>query len=182
MRGNTADICGMNIYSDIYGNSVYYNIFNKSGYIISKDYEQKFRVLYNRYSIIVVILILLGDYFKTIENTLIFGVIALVLTEIYFRTGFLKKMKVIENFKRENKISKLQQIIKQREKDKTIMKAVAYVAFGILLMINAFQQNFNIAFIALSGIATLYSFYSGIINAIAVTKMKTSIQSNSNKR
>lgn len=172
MKSNAANIYGMNIYSNRYGDTVYYNIFNKAGYIVSKDYEQKFRVLYNRYSIIVVVLILLGDYFKTLENTLIMGAIALALTEIYFRMCFLKKLKIIENFKRANKMSKLHQTIKQGEKDKTVMKALAYIAFGVLLIINALQQNFNTAFIALSGIAALYSFYSGILNVVAFTKMK----------
>lgn len=182
MKNNAAHICGMNIYSDRYGNTVYYNIFNKVGYIISKDYEQKFRVLYNRYSIIIVVLILLGDYFKTLENTLIVGAIALILVEMYFRMHFLKKLKSIENFKREHKISKMQQTIKQGEKDKTVMKALAYMAFGVLLIINALQQNFNTAFIALSGIASVYSFYSGIINMIAFAKMKPNIKSSNNRR
>lgn len=109
----------------------------------------------------------------TLENTLIVGAIALILVEMYFRMCFLKKLKSIENFKREHKMSKLQQTIKQGEKDKTIMKALAYIAFGVLLIINALQQNFNIAFIALSGIAALYSFYSGIINIIAFANMKS---------
>ena len=79
MKKHVTNLAGNNLYLDVYGNTVYYNIFDKKGYIISKEVEQKFRLLYYRYSIIVIVLILLGDYFKSLQNTLIIGVGAVVL-------------------------------------------------------------------------------------------------------
>ena len=58
------------------------------------------------------------------------------------------------------------------EKDKAVMKACAYVLFGILIVINAIQQNFNFIFIALSALVAIYSVYSAVINMIAFSKMK----------
>mgnify|MGYP000617322678 FL=1 len=52
------------------------------------------------------------------------------------------------------------------------MKACAYVLFGILIVINAIQQNFNFIFIALSALVAIYSVYSAVINMIAFSKMK----------
>lgn len=172
MRNTASSLSGNNIYLDMYGDTVYYNIFNKNGYIISKSVEQKFRLFYYRYSIIFIILILLGDYFNTFQNTLIFGVVLITLSEFYFRVFFLNKLKVIKNFKRERKVSILENTIKSKEKEKTIMKACAYILLSILIILNAIQQNFNSIFIIISGVMSLFSLYYGVINTIAFVKMK----------
>lgn len=172
MKKNTLNLAGNNIYLDKHGDTVYYNIFNKNGYIVSKQVEQKFRIFYHRYSIIVVVMILLGDYFNSLTNTFLFYIVATILVEIYFRLVFLKKLKVIKDFKRECKTSKIESIINSKEKEKTIMKAVAYLLLSVLLVINAIQQNFNIIFLILSVGFALYSVYIGVINIIAFRRMR----------
>lgn len=172
MKNNVISLAGNNIYLDRYGDKVYYNIFDKNGYIVSKQVEQKFRLFYYRYSIIFIVMILLGDYFSSLQSTLLVGVSAIVLVELYFRLFFLKKLKVIKEFKREHKTSRLESTIKSKEKEKTIMKACAYVLLSVLIIINAIQQNFNIIFLTLSAVVAAYSFYIGIINTIAFSRMK----------
>ena len=172
MKKDVSSLSGNNIYLDRYGDTVYYNIFDKNAYIVSKQIEPKFKIFYNRYSIICIVVILLGDYFHTWQNTLLVGIGALVLVELYFRLFFLKKLKVIKNFKRERKTSILENTIKSKEKEKTVMKACAYSLLGILIIINALQQNYNLIFLLLSAVIAIYSFYIGIINTIAFSKMK----------
>ena len=170
MNKNTVALAGKNIYLDMYGDTVYYNAFDKKGYIISPQVEQKFRVIYYRYSIIIIALILLGDYFKTFQSTLLVGVAATVIAE--FRVIFLKKLKSIKDFKRERKLSKLEIIINSKAKEKTMMKLCAYVLLSILIVINAIQQNYNMIFMTLSIIVAIYGIYSAIINGVAFSKMK----------
>ena len=172
MKRKGTGLSGSNIYLDRYGDTVYYNIFNKNGYIVSKKIEQKFRLFYYRYSIIFIVMILLGDYFYSLRNTLLVGGGAIVLVELYFRKFFLNKLKVIKDFKRERKTSILESTINSKEKEKTIMKAVAYPLLSILIIINAIQQDFNIIFLGLSIVIALYSFYIGSINTIAFTRMR----------
>ncbi|WP_300381065.1 hypothetical protein [Clostridium sp.] len=172
MKKDIMNLAGNNIYLDSHANTVYYNIFNKNGYIVSKQVEQKFRIFYYRYSIIFIVMILLGDYFKSLQNTFLVGMGAIALVEIYFRFIFLKNLKVINNFKREHKTSRLDSIINSKEKEKMVMKACAYAFLSILIIINAIQQNFNVLFLALSIIVAIYSFYIGIINIIAFKKIK----------
>ncbi|MDU5111014.1 MAG: hypothetical protein E6248_11240 [Clostridium sp.] len=172
MKKNATNLSGNNLYLDRYGDTVYYNIFDKNGYIVSKQVEQKFRLFYYRYSIIFIVMILLGDYFNSLQNTLLVGGGAIVLVELYFRLFFLKKLKVIKDFKRERKTSILESTINSKEKEKTMMKAIAYVLLSILIIINAIQQNFNIIFLILSGLVAVYSFYIAIINTIAFSRMK----------
>lgn len=171
MKKKDIDLAGMNIYLDTCGNTVYYNIFDKNGYVISSKLEQKFRAFYYRYFIIVALLVLLGDYFKTFENTLLVGVVACVLSEIYFRSMFLKKLKCVKDFKREKKVSKVQNLINNSEKDKMIMKSCAYIVLSILLVINTIQQNYNVAFVILNMLIVMYSIYSVAINLIAFNKI-----------
>lgn len=172
MKKNISTVSGNNIYLDIYGDTVYYNIFDKNGYVVSEQVEPKFKLFYHRYSIICIVVILLGDYFYTWQNTLLVGIGAAVLVELFFRLIFLKKLKVIKDFKRERKTSVIESIINRKEKEKTIMKAIAYVFLSILVIINAIQQNYNLVFLILSIVAAAYSFYTGIINIIAFSKMK----------
>ena len=172
MKKDVPSLSGNNIYLDMYGDTVYYNVFDKNGYIVSKQIEQKFRLFYYRYSIICIVVILLADYFHTWQNTLLVGIGALLLVEVYFRLFFLKKLKVIKNFKRERKTSILESTIKSKEKEKTMMKACAYSLLSILIIINAIQQNLNLIFLILRAIIGLYSFYISIINIIAFSKMK----------
>lgn len=172
MKKHVTNLAGNNLYLDVYGNTVYYNIFDKNGYIVSKEVEQKFRLFYYRYSIIVIVLILLGDYFKSLQNTFIVGVSAVALVELYFRVIYLKKLKSIKNFKRDKKASKLEVIIRSKEKEKIVMKAFSYILLSILIVLNAVQQNFNIVFMILSGIVAIYSIYSGVLNIVAINKMK----------
>ena len=112
------------------------------------------------------------SYFKTFQNTLLVGVAATVIAELYFRVIFLKKLKSIKDFKRERKLSKLEIIINSKAKEKTMMKLCAYVLLSILIVINAIQQNYNMIFMTLSIIVAIYGIYSAIINGVAFSKMK----------
>jgi hypothetical protein len=117
-------------------------------------------------------MILLGDYFKTLQNTFLVGIGAIALVELYFRMFFLKYLKVIKEFKRERKTSKLESMINSKEKEKTVMKACAYALLSVLIVLNAIEQNFNALFLTLSLLGAMYSFYIGIISIIAFSKMK----------
>lgn len=171
MNKKNIDLAGMNIYLNKYGNTVYYNIFDKKGYIVGHKIEQKFRLFYYRHFIIMALLVLLGDYFKTFENTLLIGAGLAVVVEVYFRKIFLKKLKYIDNFKRDKKVDKLQMIVENRNKESIIMKACAYVVLSILIVINAIQQNYNLAFVILSCVISMYAVYSAILSAIALKKI-----------
>lgn len=172
MKKDFVNLAGNNIYLDLYGEAVYYNLFDKNGYIVSKQIEQKFKVFYHRYSIIFIVMILLGDYFKSLQNTFLIGIGVIAIVELYFRFIFLKQLKVIKNFKRERKTSMLESIVRSNEKEKIVMKACAYALLSVLIVINAIQQNFNVIFLALSILGAIYCLYIGVINVIAFSKIK----------
>ena len=172
MKNQVTNLSGFNIYLDIYGEPVYYNIIDKRGYKISKTVENKFRLIHSRYSIIVILLILFGDYFGTVQNTVLVGLIAAAIIEIYFRMVFLKGLKTVTDPKKLKKTSMMESIINANEKEKTLMKGIAYLFFGVLIVLNAVQEQFNTFLLVLSGLVMIFSFYYGIANLIAVKKMK----------
>ncbi|WP_419749738.1 hypothetical protein [Terrisporobacter petrolearius] len=171
MNKKNIDLAGMNIYLNTSGNTVYYNVFDKKGYIVGHKIEHKFRLFYYRYFMIITLMVLLGDYFKSFENTLLVGGFAVIVVEVYFRGIFLKQLKSIDNFKRDRKVNKLEMIIKNSEKEKTIMNACAYALLSILIVINAIQQNYNLVFMALSGMISIYGVYSALLSGMALRKM-----------
>lgn len=173
MKKYISNLAGKNIYLDMYGDNVYYNFVDKKGYLISKEIEPKFRIFYNRYAMLLILLVLLGDYFKTLTNTLLIGIGAAILLELYFRFVYLKKLKVVRNFKREKKLSKVEALVRSKETQKMMMRAGAYTALSILVVLNAIEQNFNMVFIALSLVIAGYSLYFSIINIIACKRVKT---------
>ncbi|UPA30851.1 hypothetical protein L0P85_01555 [Terrisporobacter glycolicus] len=116
MNKKNIDLAGMNIYLNTSGNKVYYNVFDKKGYIVGYNIQQKFRLFYYRYFMIITLMVLLGDYFKSFENTLLVGGFAVIVVEVYFRGVFLKQLKSIDNFKRDRKVNKLEMIIKNSER------------------------------------------------------------------
>ena len=173
MKKKNIDLAGINIYLNTSGNTVYYNIFDKNGYIVSSKMEQKFKVFYYRYFLIIALLVLLGDYFKTFGNTFLVGIMAAIVIEAYFRIIFLKKLKPIKNFKKDKKISRIENIVTNNQKEKIIMKAGAYIVLSILIVINAIQQNYNSAFMILNILVVIYSVYSVVINCMAFIKMNS---------
>lgn len=173
MRKNKSNLAGNNIYLDLYGDNVYYNFVDKKGYSISKEVEPKFTIFYNRYAILLIVLVLLGDYFNTLTNTLVAGCGAAIAVELYFRFIYLKSLKVVKNFKREKKVSKVEALVRTKEPQKIMMKGCAYVVLGVLVVLNAIEQNFNTVFILISIVIAGYSMYLSAISFVACKKIKS---------
>lgn len=173
MKKHVSNLAGNNIYLDMYGDNVYYNFIDKKGYLISKEVEQKFSLLYNRYAILLIVLVLLGDYFDSLSNTLLVGCAAAIGVELYFRFIYLKGLKVVKNFKKNKKLSKVEALARTKESQKIMMKGCAYVFLGILVVLNAIEQNFNMVFILLSLVIAGYSIYLSAISFIACKKIKS---------
>ena len=85
----------------------------------------------------------------------------------------MKTLKPIKNFKKDKKISRIENIVTNNQKEKIIMKAGAYIVLSILIVINAIQQNYNSAFMILNILVVIYSVYSVVINCMAFIKMNS---------
>lgn len=165
-------LTGRNIYLDKRNRTVYYDIFTKTGYVIPPEDERKIFVYKNRLAIILFASILSIDTIFNIMVAAIFGVVLFLIVEAYYRFVVFKKLKVSSSFDREKRKSPLKTIVEANEKGKSIILVCLYIAFSILVIINAYSQNYTIWLMILSYAFSLFGIYSAITHLIAITKMK----------
>lgn len=165
-------LTGRNIYIDKRNRTVYYDVFTKIGYVIPPEDERKMFLYKNRLAIILFAAILTIDTVFNIIVAAILGIALFLIIEAYYRFFIFKKFKVSSSFDREKRKSQLKTIVETNEKGKSIILIGLYIAFSILVIINAYSQNYTIWVMILSYAFSLFGVYSASIHIIAITKMK----------
>lgn len=169
---NSGNITGRNIYLDNHGQTVFYDVLTKKGYIIDNKVESKFYLLKNRFFLIAIAIILLGEYFSNWIQAVIAGAAICILAELYFRFMFLKSLRETTKFDRGKRQTMLKATIESNEPRKVLLRAVLYCAFAILIVANALMMKADIAIIVISILLCVAASYCAVINVIALIKMK----------
>ncbi|MCL2321635.1 MAG: hypothetical protein FWC47_05945 [Oscillospiraceae bacterium] len=162
---------GWNIYVDERGRTVYFDILTKIGYVIDENNQRLFYFFHNRYIIIIFGIILFGDYLLDLKYTIAIGFILIIALELIFRFWYLNKLKMLDNFTPRKKASVLNGLIEDNNPKKTLVMAVLYAAFSVLVVVNAVTQHMGIPLIVLSSLLSLFTAYYSIIHVIALIKM-----------
>lgn len=171
-KNSNITLSGRNIYVDKRGRIIYYDLLTKKGYYVGKEDENKLFFYKNRLVFILFAVILtIGTFFTTIQAALA-GAITLVLVEAYYRFSFFKKLKVATHFERKNRISPIQAIIKEKTPVRTLILAFLYLAFAILIVINAYIEEYSIGINLVSIGLSIVGIYFFILHMIALSKMK----------
>ena len=171
-NNNKGNISGRNIYLDRHGQTVYYDWLTKNGYLIDKKVEGKFYVYKNRLVLVLIIIILFSEYFPSWVHAVIAGIAIYLMAELLFRFRFLPSLSQTSKFNRENRQTLLRTIIDSKEPRKAILRAVLYLAFAVLIVVNAWMMEASIAVLVVSALLSVMACYCVIINLIALTKMK----------
>lgn len=166
------NISGRNIYLDRQGQTVYYDPVSKCGYIIDKKVEGKFFVYKNRFVLILMIMILFSEYFPSWKEVVITGIAIYLLAEILFRFKFLRSLRQTTKFNREKRQTMLKSIIESKDTKKAILRIILYLAFAILVILNAITMKADIAILLVSILLSIMAMYCVIVNIIACIKMK----------
>lgn len=125
------------------GQYIYSDPFIKGGYLIGKNNYQKYRTYALRYVIGIVIAILFSSFIKLFP-ALIVGACTIIAGEILFRVKFLKKSCIyIEDYEKDAGRNIIKKVTEPTSKPKQIIKSILFVALGVLLVINAYEQNFT---------------------------------------
>lgn len=169
---NTGNISGRNIYLDRHGQTVFYDWLTKKGYLIDKDNESKFYIYKNRYVLILMIIILCSEYFPGWVQAALAGIAICIVAELLFRFRFLRGLREAKKFDREKPLTMLKTVIDGKDKKRTILRVILYLAFAILIIVNAIMIEADIAIMALSIILGILSGYCSVINLIGLIKMK----------
>lgn len=124
------------------GQYIYSDFFIKGGYAINKSNYQKYRTYAMRYVIGIIVAILLSTIIPLFPSILV-GILTAIIGEILFRVKFLRKSCVYLSDYKKDKKDAIRNYITDSSFGKTIIKAILFVAFGALLILNAYDQNYT---------------------------------------
>lgn len=165
-------LSGQNIYTDKKNRTIYYDFISKQGYIVDKKHENQALFFKNRLAIIFFAAVLCAGTFLTWLQAAIVFAVALVLAEFKFRKSFLKQLEVAKDIDFERRLSPIKYIVENKEKNKVIMLAILYIVFAVLVVLNAYMENYTSGLMVLSIAFALFGLYCSIIHLIAFSKMK----------
>lgn len=138
MKGE--ELAGFHIYKDDHNRYVYYNVFNHVGYVLNDI--PKYKTYSSRFLIGLVAGIIAFSFDLSEILSILIGVAAYVFMEVKFRL-FLRNQTQIPNFKRKERPPRLVTAASEETK-KIYMKIVAYLLFGILIIILPYtEDHFN---------------------------------------
>ena len=96
----------------------------------------------------------------------------LALAEVTFRISFLKKLEPVTDVDFEKRISALEYIVTEKEEGRVIALAVLYLAFAVLVILNAIQQKYAVGLMVFSGCLALVGVYFSVLHVIALVKIR----------
>lgn len=164
---NTYQPKGLFVYINDKGQYVYSDLFCKGGYIISRSDYKKYQVYALRYILGVVIVALLSTLIA-MKPSIIVGVLTVIVGEILFRVKFLGKTCTYDpKFVRPQSEDFIDKFTRSPDPSKKIIKAALLLLFGILIVINAYQQNFSNLFVIISWCVGIISEVFAVIFLIS---------------
>lgn len=165
-------LSGRNIYTDKKGRVIYYDRITKKGYLVDKERENAAQFYKNRMVVILFAAILCGATFMTVTQAVIGWAVLMLLAEISFRFGFLKKLEAVTDVDFERRVSALQYIVENKGRGKTIALIVLYLLLAVLVVLNAYIEKYSIGLLVFSGGIAFVGIYFAVLHIIALTKMK----------
>ena len=151
-------IRSFSVYLDKNGNSIYYDRFTKCGYLLKEEVFAQFRTYNNRYLLAFMFGILAYNFITDLRWTILITVGIAVVMEFFFRKKFLTHLTKYPNFK---------PVVKAQEnnsepKSKIIMRMVLYLAFAVLIVLNAYQQKYGNLILFTSYLAAVIAVYGAL--------------------
>lgn len=161
---------GLFIFQNDKGQYVYSDLFTTGGYIISRSDYKKYQVYALRYILGIVIIALLSTLID-MKPSIIVGVLTVLVGELLFRLKFLAKTCTYDpKFKKPQSDNFLDKITKSSDPSKKLIKAILFVIFGVLIVINAYQQNYTGIFMILSWVIGVLSEIFAVLFFVSFIK------------
>ncbi len=165
-------LSGRNIYTDKKGRVIFYDRITKKGYLVDKQRENAAQFFKNRFVVLLFAAILFGATFMTWLQAAIAWAVMMVVAEISFRFGFLKKLEPVTDIDFERSVSALQYIVENKGKGKIIALIVLYLLLAVLVMLNAYVEKYSVGLFVFSGGIALVGVYFAVLHIIALVKIK----------
>ena len=165
-------LSGRNIYTDKKGRVIFYDMLTKKGYLIDKKSENSAVFFKNRFVVILFAAILFGATFLSVMQAVVAWAVMMALAEFAFRMVFLKKLEPVTDVDFERRVSALQYIVENKEKSKVIVLIILYFLFAVLVILNAYTEDYSVKLWVFSGCLSVVGVYFGVLHIIALFKMK----------
>ena len=165
-------LSGRNIYTDKKGRVIFYDMLTKKGYLIDKKSENSAVFFKNRFVVILFAAILFGATFLSVMQVVVAWAVMMALAEFAFRMVFLKKLEPVTDVDFERRVSALQYIVENKEKSRVIVLIILYFLFAVLVILNAYTEDYSVKLWVFSGCLSVVGVYFGVLHIIALFKMK----------
>lgn len=164
-------LSGRNIYTDKKGRVIYYDMITKKGYLVDKKSENSAVFFKNRFVVILFAAILFGATFLSVIQAVIAWAVMMVLSEFAYHMSFLKKLEPVTDVDFERRVSALQYIMENKEKGRIIVLIILYFLFSVLVLLNAYTEEYSTKLWVFSGCLAVVGVYFGVLHIIALIKM-----------
>ena len=165
-------LSGRNIYTDKKGRVIFYDMLTKKGYLIDKKSENSAVFFKNRFVVILFAAILFGATFLSVMQAVVAWAVMMALAEFAFRMVFLKKLEPVTDVDFERRVAALQYIVENKEKSRVIVLIILYFLFAVLVILNAYTEDYSVKLWVFSGCLSVVGVYFGVLHIIALFKMK----------
>jgi hypothetical protein len=144
---------------------------SKCGYIIKPKDENGFALYHNRIAIVIAVVMIGLSFNADWRLMILIGVVFYALLEWRYRSNYLPSLTCITNFKPEKKRTRIQCLVDDHNPLRSTSLAIAYMALGILMVINGYQIGANVWMLACDYVVLVFCVYMSLQYIIALFKM-----------
>ena len=123
---------------------VYYDYRTKTAYYLTDAVMGKYRMYSNRWIIAIAFAVLAGGLFLEVKLAILAGVFIGAGLFITFKRKFLPSLSRKENVNVEDLFDKSMDLVKNEPFAKSVFRIGLYIAFSILLVLNAYDQKMDV--------------------------------------
>ena len=160
-----------NIYY-IKGRTIYYIPSKKTGYFVPKSMETKLSLMTNRYFFSSAFLVLLINIMPNAVVAVLVSLAICLGLELYYRLKFLPNLVREKHFVPDEKKGYIQSLSENMSKGRLMLRGIALIAFGILLVVNAYLSKFSAMILTLNVLICIGYFVMAVIFFVAALRGK----------
>ncbi len=166
-------LTGRHIYKDKKDRYYYYDTFTKQAFHIYPQDEKQYTLYSNRFLLVILAMILCAGYFLTWLQAIALGIGLCIVAEGLFRFRYLYKLQKCKLPESAVHKSLLDTLLEKKQPNRAVIKALLYLAFAILILINAYVTKAALALVFISALLSVAACYYAFINLMAFIKIKT---------
>ena len=175
IKNENPQVRGINVYVDEKLRTIYYHPFTKKAVYVPAFENKKFNIYQKRYLLaacaFILLTTILADWFEVPAYVPVLITIALIAATEFKFNQFINSLQPVKHFNKEKCFGFYDALAKE-DKNKMIARIIAYVALGVVMVINAYESHFTMVSLVACWIIMIgLVLYSSVL-AYSLTKRK----------